>query len=109
MTDTAVVPAWLHRTETGAETILTPRIARLDAGVSSLFLNHAGPMVAHSPRVVVDLLEVRYVDHFGFEAMLSLVELAEGLVRFRNASTDIRSLFVLAHLSRLLEADGPSH
>jgi ABC-type transporter Mla MlaB component len=61
--------------------------------------------VSSNRPLLIDLAQVQYADHFGFEFLLSLVAESTNEVRFRNARAGIESLFTLSHLSRLLLTD----
>jgi anti-anti-sigma regulatory factor len=75
----------------------------LDFAVREVFAQKLANQVADHEDVVIDLSMVRYVDHLGFEALLSAVRVCPGKVRFICPSRPIRSLFTLAHLDSLLE------
>jgi anti-anti-sigma regulatory factor len=83
--------------------VLTLRVVLLDWTVAETLSEEVSPHLESNLPVVVDLSAVRYADHFGFEFLLSIVRSCKGEVRFRHARVGLESLFVLAHLSRLLE------
>jgi ABC-type transporter Mla MlaB component len=78
------------------------RSTMLDFSRRDRFLSEATPFLEEGHPLEIDLSQVQYLDHFGFEALLGLVQQATAPVRFKNACQGVHSLFILAHLSHLV-------
>ncbi len=85
--------------------VVTLHLPLVDFSQREPMLRELVPLVENESRVTIDLTEVRYVDHFGWEALLSVVSACAGEVRFAGANRDIESMFVLSHLTRLLDRE----
>lgn len=60
-------------------------------------------LVRSADFVRVDLGQVRYLDSFGFDALMQLVLACPGMIRFTHATKTVATMFTFAHLGRLLE------
>ncbi len=98
----SIQPVLTHSRQ-GDRLVVTLHLPLIDFSQRERLSKELIPLVEKEQRVLIDLAEVRYVDHFGREMLLSAVSACAGEVRFTRAGRAVESMFVLSHLTRLLE------
>jgi hypothetical protein len=97
------IPPILSHSRQMDRLVVTLHLPLVDFSQRERLSSELVPLVENEHRVLIDLAEVRYVDHFGWEGLLSAVSACAGEVRFVRASRSVESMFVLSHLTRLLD------
>jgi anti-anti-sigma regulatory factor len=75
-------------------------IDSLDAASAPELERELCGLVEHCESVVLDLSFLGYADHFGFQALLRVVQRCPGKIRFADVRPSIESLFILNGLNR---------